>query len=189
MIDERLESQYVVTFEEYGNTQQCSVDFLRPLPGAECSACGGPKEVVDGCCYFCGEPSEEPAAADKEHASKQKPKVAKAPHAEEVASTAAKSSVDGSELDHLRSEVARLNQENEELRARLHEAMEANQRKDAELEALKNANKVNRLRQSHSKLKEAAAETSKPLPRPPPRGTLVRESSATQVGAGRGRTK
>jgi hypothetical protein len=61
--------------------------------------------------------------------------------------------------------------------------MEAKQRLEAEIEALKSANKINRLKKSHSQLKQ---ESTKPLPRPPPRG-LLRDSSAVQVGAGRGK--
>jgi hypothetical protein len=185
VVDERLGNQYVVTFTEYGNSQQCSADFLRPLPEVACGVCGGPPEFEGDSCLFCGAKREGAGHAQAEGA--EETETAAVEH--EVGSGGEeKSSQASNEREDLQEQVERLTRENAELRERLHEAMAAQQRTEAELEALKSANKNNRLRQSHSKLRSERAPTAtdKPLPRPPPRG-LLRDSSATKIGAGRGK--
>jgi FtsZ-binding cell division protein ZapB len=186
------------------------LDFLRPEHGA-CLECGGPKEIVDNSCFFCGCERTDgemqhvaSQAAPAHHAIKQE-------HQQEEKDQQDEQLDDSEVVCSLRREVAALRLENcdlkaqllavapeqselSELRARLNEAMEARQRIQAEVEALKAANKSNQLRNSRSKLRNSRSKlrndsNAKPLPSRPARvpAGLVRESSASQIGAGRGK--
>jgi curved DNA-binding protein CbpA len=125
VVDERLQSQYVVTFENYGNTQQCSVDFMRSLPGESCKACQGPDEVVDGCCYFCGVESSKANSQMKQQQKGAKDSSLLEP--DNAAITTPHSGAREIDVPRLHSEIDRLIRENNELKARLQLATPDNQ--------------------------------------------------------------
>ena len=196
-VDEVIDRQahtYLITFLEYGNSQQCTIDFLRPAPDSfKCSCCGGPQEVVDGACFFCGQLDDSEDAQPPKRAAR--PLDVELPDEDD-------SSQDPPSVDQdLRATIEALKRENAELRERLNEALRAQQQSAAEAEALRQAGKASRLRHSAAQLAEAekaevaaaAAAVAKPLPARPGAGRkpggLLREPSASQVGAGRGSRK
>jgi hypothetical protein len=210
-VDEVIDSHahtYLVTFLEYGNAQQCTVDFLRPAHDSpKCPCCSGPREIVDGACFFCGQLAEEGEASSsvetplQPELAEEKEKVEEEARHEDAHDEpkAAKHVIPHLSEAELRATVEALTRENAELRERLNEALRAQQQSAAEVEALRQAGKANRLRHQHSAAQiaieaekaEKAAAAAKPLPPRPGGGRrpggLLRESSVSQVGAGRGK--
>ncbi len=207
---------YLVNFTEYGNTQQCTADFLRPaFDSPQCAVCHGPSEIVDGACYFCGALADEEEGGGKaaEAAKRVEKEDNEADVAEAEAERVEQETVHVSKHRHkvpvdepaaldndpaaLRAQIESLTRENAGLRERLNEAIVAQQRSEAEVEALRAANKATRLRQSHAAHRGTATASDaavKPLPAPPGAVArravgILRDSSASQVGAGRGKSK
>ncbi len=160
---------------------------------------------MDGACYFCGQldeseaggPSDEPPLQLELAEEEERPQQQRAESARHHTPPKHASPLpEGAEHD-LRATIESLMRENAELRERLNEAVAAQQRSAAEAEALRQAGKAIRLRQQHSaaqlvEAEKAAAAAAKPLPPRPgaagrKAGGILREPSASQVGAGRGR--
>lgn len=205
-VDEVLNNNtYLVTFDEYGNTQQCTEDWLRPAPGTGCQMCGGPQEILDGACYFCGglEP-KEPSFSDGASQTPLDNPSATALLRSEIDRLQQRVAILELENEQLRREKAAdsndppmdltmsaaisLGEEMDELRERLNESELRAAKAEAELEALKKANSRARLRESHTareKTRPLPTRAERPLPQIPP-GLSRQKSLAVPGAAGRG---
>ena len=212
VIEENINSNtYLVRFSEFGDMQQCSVDWIRAVEDA-CSVCGGPPEYEEGICYFCGgvEPmnpsfeEQKPLSRNSFSASSSGAEVA-ALHAEieRLQSCVLELSLENSELKEAlesKEPVIDLTKSGgisvgdskvEELRERLNEADARAAQAEAEVESLRKSNARNRLKQSAKKAQtnpQPLRRKPKPLPTAPSLGGR-QASIAVQVGAGRGGRK
>jgi hypothetical protein len=194
------DGMYLVKFEGYGNVQQSTCDFIRPIPGTECKICGGPPKVdSSGNCYFCSGPLEE------------LPVQQAAPIVSETATSVVleldqrandyatlKASHDALVLrvqdlerqntallqENARLSNSVLNAEVEVLKERLAVALENHEKAMLELETLRGASIKSRIRtKTQPRLKKPLPQRPENVVSPPP---FVRQSSSTAIDTGRG---